>query len=44
MLPLSTTNAIIVAIATMLLKMGPTAGQKYFRCEFRTAEMTEPAP
>ena len=44
MLPLSTTNAIIVAIATMLLKIGPTAGQKYFRCEFSTAEMTEPAP
>ena len=43
-LPLSTTNASIVAIATRLLKIGPTAGQKYLRCEFSTAEMTEPAP
>ena len=42
--PLSATNAIMVAIATTLLKIGPTAGQKYLRCELSTAEMTDPAP
>ena len=31
-------------MATTLLKIGPTAGQKYLRCELSTAEMTDPAP
>ena len=40
----SATNASIVAMASRLLKTGPTAGQKYLRREFSKPDITDPAP